>query len=202
MIAKLDWLPVSFRERLRTRQLVADEHLFRQGDKSNAIFEIERGRLRLVRHTIDTRRVVLHTARMGELFAEAALFSATYHCDAIAANAATVRIYPKRDLLALFRGDPQTAERFMGILARQIMLLRARLEERNIRSARERLLHHLALHAGTDGRTMRIEGTLMDLAEDIGLTAEALYRTLAELEREGVVQRDTSAITLAAVHRT
>lgn len=197
MISRLDWLPAAFRERLRTRQLAADEQLFRQGDKAKAIFEIERGRLRMVRHTIDSRRVVLHTARPGELFAEAALFSPAYHCDAVAATASSVRIYPKRELLALFRSDPQTAERFMAILAGQVMALRARLEVRNIRSARERLIHHVALHAGTHGRTMPLEGTLMDLAAEIGLTPEALYRTLAELERDGVVHRSRSGIALA-----
>ena len=197
-MAALDWLPASLRERSRLRELAPDERLFRQGDKANAIFEIERGRLSLVRHALDSRRIILHTARAGELLAEAALFSPAYHCDAVATEASTVRIYPKRDLLDLFRSDSQAAERFMAVLARQIHVLRARLEERNIRSARERLLHHIALHAGADGRTMAIEGTLMDLAAEIGFTPEALYRTVAELEKEGTLRRTASGMTLPA----
>jgi CRP-like cAMP-binding protein len=192
----LDWLPASLRERSRIRQLAIDECLFHQGDKAQAIFEIESGRLRLVRHALDSRRIVLHTGRAGELLAEAALFSPAYHCDAVAAIASTVRIYPKRDLLALFRSDSGAAERFMAVLARQVHVLRARLEERNIRSARERLLHHLALNAGADGRTMAVEGTLIDVAAEIGLSPEALYRTLAALEKEGTVVRTGSGIAL------
>ena len=46
--------------------------LFRQGDRANAIFEVDQGRMRLIRHTIDNRPITLHTARAGELFAEAA----------------------------------------------------------------------------------------------------------------------------------
>jgi CRP-like cAMP-binding protein len=193
-MSALDWLPAALRERWRSRDLVAGERLFRQGDKAVAIFEIERGRLQLIRHTVDSHRVILHTARAGELFAEAALFSAAYHCDAVAASAARVRVYPKRDLLAAFRADPRAAERFMAILARQIHVLRARLEERNIRSARERLLHHIALHAAADGRAMPLEGTLADLAAEIGLTPEALYRTLAGLEKDGTIARTTAGI--------
>jgi CRP/FNR family transcriptional regulator, dissimilatory nitrate respiration regulator len=195
-MSALDWLPPSLRERSRTQELAPDECLFHQGDKAHAIFGVERGRLRLVRHALDSRRIILHTARAGELFAEAALFSPTYHCDAAAATASSVRIYPKRELLALFRSDSQAAERFMAVLARQIHGLRARLEERNIRSARERLLHHVALHAGADGRTMSVDGTLLDVATEIGLTPEALYRTLAQLEKEGVVRRTRSGIVL------
>jgi CRP-like cAMP-binding protein len=84
----------------------------------------------------------------------------------------------------------------MAVLARQIQALRTRLEERNIRSARERLLHHLALAAGPDGRTIPLDGTLMDLASEIGLTHEVVYRTLADLEREGAISRTRSAIVL------
>ena len=192
----LDWLPAAFRERSRLRELAPYECLFHQGETAQAIFEIESGRLRLVRHAVDGRRIVLHTAHAGELFAEAALFSTAYHCDAAAVAHSRVRIYPKRDLLNLFRSDPRAAERFMAVLARQIHVLRARLEERNIRSARDRLLHHVALHAGGDGRTMPLGGTLMDLAAEIGLTPEALYRTLSALEKEGAVRRIGSAIAI------
>ncbi len=192
----LDWLPTAIRKRSRVRELEAGEALFRQGDRTFAIFEVERGRLRLIRNTVASHPVVLHTARPGELLAEAALFASAYQCDAVAAAASRVRAYPKRELLASFRADPALAERFMAVLAHQIHALRARLEERNIRSARERVLHHVALHAGADGRTMPVEGTLLDLAAEIGLTPEALYRTLAELEKEGVVLRTTSGIML------
>lgn len=192
----LDWMPASVRQRSTVRKLEAGETLFRQGDKASAIFEVEQGRLQLIRHTIDDHPVVLHAARKGELLAEAALFASAYHCDAVAPIASLVRGYPKRELLAAMRADPAIAQRFMALLAHQVHALRARLEERNIRSARERVLHHLALMAGDDGRTMRLDGTLVELAGEIGLSHEALYRTLAALEKAGVIQRSGSAIVL------
>jgi CRP-like cAMP-binding protein len=117
-------------------------------------------------------------------------------CDAVAVVASRVRIYPKRQLLAAVSEDSVLGERFMAVLAHQIHALRARLEERNIRSARERILHHLALAAGADGRTMPLDGTLMELASEIGLSHEVLYRTLAELEKDGVISRTASEIAL------
>jgi CRP/FNR family transcriptional regulator, dissimilatory nitrate respiration regulator len=188
----LDWLPADVRSGLR--RLQAGEALFRQGDAASAIFAVEQGRLRLVRHTGD-HAVTLHTARPGELLAEAALFAHVYHCDAVASVPSLVRTFPKRPLLAAFRGDPALAERFMAVLARQVQVLRGRLEERSIRSARERVLHHLALTADGD-RTVRLEGTLKDLADEIGLSHEALYRALAALEKADAIARSPSAITL------
>ena len=195
-MSTLDWLPAAIRERSRSRALEAGETLFRQGDKTFAIFAVEQGRLRLVRHTIDQHPIVLHNARRGDLFAEAALFAEHYHCDAVAAVVSRVRVFPKRPLRAAFRADPALGERFMAVLAHQIHALRARLEERNIRSARERLLHHLALAVGPDKRTMPLEGTLVDLAAELGLSHEALYRTLAALEKDGAIRRTRTGITL------
>ena len=198
-MSSVDWLPAAIRESSRLRELEAGERLFRQGDKTFGIFEVEHGRLRLIRQTIDNHPVALHTAKKGELFAEAALFAAAYQCDAVAAVASGIRIYPKRQILAAIRGDTALGERFIAVLARQIHDLRARLEERNIRSARQRLLHHLALSAGADGRTMPLDGTLMELAAEIGLSHEVLYRTLAELEKEGVISRTSCEIVLRKI---
>jgi len=191
----LDWLPAAVRQGATVRELAAGETLFRQGDAAAAIFAVEAGRLRLLRVTADDRRIALHTARPGEFFAEAALFAASYHCDAVAATAARVRSLPKARLLAAFRADPALAERFMAILARQVMALRARLELRSIRSARRRLVEHVLL-TGDGGRRLRLDGTLADLAEEIGLTPEALYRTVAALEQAGIVARTAEAIEL------
>jgi CRP/FNR family transcriptional regulator, dissimilatory nitrate respiration regulator len=192
----LDWLPAALRKASVVRRLVRGEALFRQGDPAAAIFALEQGELRLLRQTGDGRTVALHTARPGELFAEASLFSEVYHCDAIAAAPSRVRRYPKRHILAAIRRNPALAERFIAVLARQVQALRARLEERTIRSARERVLRHLVLAADAGSGTLRLSGTLMDLAAEIGLSHEALYRTLARLERDGVIARTRGRITL------
>ena len=67
----------------------------------------------------------------------------------------------------------KAAQAFAATLARQVMNLRTRIEQRNIRSARERVRHYLALNAGADGRTVELTGTLKDIAAELGLTHEA-----------------------------
>jgi CRP-like cAMP-binding protein len=192
-----DWIPAPLRTAAPIRTLDAGATVFRQGDAAAAIYALESGRVRLIRHTIDDHRVALHTARAGELFAEAALFSSVYHCDAVADAPSRVRVLSKATLLAAFTQDPALAQRFMAVLARQVMALRTRLEQRSIRSARARILQHLMMAADPD-RTVRLEGRLLDLAAEIGLTHEVLYRTLAALERDGMIARDKETITLLA----
>ena len=91
--------------------------------------------------------------------------------------------------MEVMRTDPALAEAFMARLAWQLQELRARMELRNIRSARDRVLQYLRLRAGTHGRRIAIEGQLQDIATEIGMTREALYRTLAPLEAERLLTR-------------
>ena len=100
-------------------------------------------------------------------------------------------------MLAALDSNPKAAQAFTATLARQVMNLRTRIEQRNIRSARERVRHFLALNAGADGRTVALRETVKDLAAELGLTHEALYRTLAALERTGEIRRGREKITLS-----
>jgi CRP-like cAMP-binding protein len=196
-----DWLPAAVRALAIDRKLKSGEALFRLGDKTAGLCEIVAGRVRLARVDRAGREIVLHVAGPGETIAEASLFSPTYHCDAIASTNATVRVYPKREVLAAFERDPNAAQAFSATLARQVMSLRTRIEQRNIRSARERVRHYLALNVGTDGKTVALRGTQKDIAAELGLTHEALYRTLALLERSGEIRRTRGKIVLARPKR-
>jgi CRP/FNR family transcriptional regulator, dissimilatory nitrate respiration regulator len=70
------------------------------------------------------------------------------------------------------------------------------MELRNIRSVRDRVLQYLRLRAGIDGRSVAMEGHLQDIAAEIGMTREALYRALAALETEGHLIRNETTILL------
>lgn len=160
--------------------------------------------MRLLRVTPDGVEVPMHTVRPGELFAEASLFSARYHCDAVALADSEVLLYPKGELTRALRNDPGGLWEFTAELARRLQALRARLEIVQIRSAPERVLQYLRLRCSADG-VARLDGTLKHLAQEIGLTHEALYRALSTLERGGGIRRRPGEIRLlpgrAAKHR-
>ena len=196
-----DWLPAGLHAAAVNRKLKAGETLFRLGDKAVGLCEVVSGRVRLARVDRSGQEIVLHVAGPGETLAEASVFSGSYRCDAIASINATVRVYPKRDMLAAFERDPKALQAFSAMLAHQVMSLRTRIEQRNIRSARERVKHYLMLNAGTEGRTVELSGTLKDIAAELGLTHEVLYRTLAALERSGEIKRSRGKITLVRLKR-
>ncbi len=174
---------------LERQSLARNEVLFRQGDNVTAIYFVEAGRLRLERRTFDGRLLVVGTTPAGEFFVEAALFSDSYHCDAIATEPSRVRVYPKAAVLKALRADPTSAMSFLELMAHQIMGLRQRLELMKVRSAQARLMLYLDLHVAADGQTVQLRSELQDIASELGLTREALYRALAGLERVGAIER-------------
>lgn len=178
------------------RHLEAGEALFRQGDPAAAIFRVESGQVCLLRHTEDGASVVMHVARPGETFAEAALFSDAYHCDAIAQTSSRVSVIRKRDLLRDVRRDPTQVLTLAHAMAGQVRDLRARLEIRNIRGADQRLLAWLRIKASGKPPIVELDRTWTQVAEEIGLTREAVYRALSRLRRTGHIGGDRRHVRL------
>ncbi|TNC96094.1 MAG: cAMP-binding protein [Stygiobacter sp.] len=181
---------------VKTKTLEAGELLFRQGDPTHGVFSVESGRLRMVRHTAGGNLVTVHVARAGESLAEPSLFSPVYHCDCVADIPSKVAVFPKEALFQAMAGDPDLALRMMARLARLVQSLRSRIEHRNIRSAKDRTLRALLLLEPSTGMEFTIDGTLKDFASEIGLTHEALYRALHDLEADGRIARMGKALAI------
>jgi CRP-like cAMP-binding protein len=193
-----EWLSPAVRALAIERKLGAGQALFGQGDRAAGLYEVVEGKLRLARVDQEGRELVLAIACTGETIAEASLFSAVYCCTAIAITKAVVRFYQKAILLTEFARNPQVAQSFAALLAIQVMDLRTRLERRNIHSARDRVRHYLA--ASAQQGIVVLPGTVKDLAGELGLTHEALYRTLSEMEGAGEIVRSKGRIKLASPH--
>lgn len=178
------------------RKIPSSAFLFRQRDPAEAIFLLLGGEVRLLRHQEDGSVVGLHVAGPGETLAEAALFSPHYHCDALVTKDARVMVIRKQPLLELMSESPELGLHLTRILAEQVRHLRSTLSLRNIRRADERVMAWLRLRAIGNPPAVSMEKTWKTVAEEIGLTHEALYRTLAKLGNRGRIRRDPGRVTL------
>jgi CRP/FNR family transcriptional regulator, dissimilatory nitrate respiration regulator len=181
---------------IERRSLARNEALFRQGEKVSAIYFVEAGRLRLERRTFDGRLLILGITPAGQFFVEAALFADIFHCDAVATEPSRVRVYPKPAVLKALRTNPEDAMSFLALMAHQVIELRQRLELMKVRSAKERVMLYLDFSAGPNRGAAVLRSQLQDIASELGLTRGAFYRTLANLEREGTIERAGSRILL------
>jgi CRP-like cAMP-binding protein len=181
---------------VHTRELRAREFLFRQGDKAKSIFAVEHGQIKLTRYLSNGKSVVMHVARAGHAFTEAALFSGVYHCNAIATTKARVRAYDKQDVLKAIRRDPALAVECIMSLSHEVQRLRMQLEVQSIASARERILRYLLLGADPQSLEFRLQQSLKDVSTNLGLAHETFYRELARLERDKVIERGDKVIKI------
>jgi CRP-like cAMP-binding protein len=186
---KKDWLPAAVRRSAAERTLAAGQALFNQGEPTVGLYEVVSGKIRHVRMDAEGREILVSIACPGDTIAEASLFVPVYQCEATAVTTAIVRLYKKAPLLAEFERDPALARAFMSMLAHQILDLRIRLERRSMHSARDRVRHYLAARARSEGRTVVLPSTVKDLAAELGLSHEALYRTLADMSADGEIAR-------------
>ena len=186
-------VPPSRVSRLR---LARGATLFRQGDPAVAVYVVEAGRVRLSRMLADGAPLILYVADAGESFAEASLSATHYHCDAIAETDSIVLALPKADLLALMTTDPAQGVAFALALASQVRDLRTKLELRNIRSAKGRVLTWLRLYATGIPPRVALNRSWTLIADELGLTREAVYRALAMLERERRIARHDGVVSL------
>jgi len=171
----------------KQRRLEPGQFLFRQGQQASSIYGLLDGRLRLVRDLQDGSRVSLHTARKGETFAEASVGATHYHCHAIADQASVVEVLDSRVLNS--RNPPKALlQALNSILAQQVRESRTQLSLRDIRSADERVLAWLQLRSDIEG-LIHLDESWTQIAEQIGLTRESVYRALAKLAAGKIIER-------------
>lgn len=191
-------LAAPHRSLVNDRCVARGESVFRQGDTATAVCVLQSGRVRLMRSLADGSAVTLHVAEAGESFAEASLWAPHYHCDAVAEADSVVLSIPKADLLAALAADPERSLAVARAMAGQVRDLRARLELRNIRSAADRLLAWLRLHGVGNPPVVTLHRSWTLIADELGLTREAVYRALALLERQGQIWRRRGVVGLLA----
>jgi len=174
--------------------------LFRRGDPARCVFFVHSGEVRMLRSGRAGEDILLHRARPGEFFAEAALECPRYLCDGLAFQASTLAVIPKNHLASLIDNDRGFSRQWNSLLTRELRAARARIERLALSGVAERIRHFIASE-GRDSSSAEVvlSGSLKDLARDLGVSHEALYRTLASMQKAGEIDRKGSTLILKLV---
>ena len=159
--------------------------LFRFGDPTRGLFASLDAEVHLIRTAQDGHEILIHRAVAGTCFAEASLFSKTYHCDAVVQSDGTVYRIDKAAVLNAF-GNAQFAEAYCNALAHQVQQIRQIREIIAIRSADDRVFAGLVAGLHT--------GQVIDFAAAISLSHEATYRALRKLVIAGRVKNPARGV--------
>jgi CRP-like cAMP-binding protein len=169
------------------------DRVFFAGAMPEWMFYVIKGEVTLERSGMHGEAVVLQRTRQG-FVSEASLKVSRYHCDAVAIVDTHVIKVPVKALAQSLDQDPAFAGRWINMLNSEVRRLRLHLERLSMKSIRDRLMHLIETE-GKDGR-FPIPSGLKTLAGELGVTHEALYRAMATLESEKLIQKEDAALVL------
>jgi CRP-like cAMP-binding protein len=152
-----------------------DSLLFARGDNVISLFILEEGEIKLSRSLVSGKELVLHRSKARSIVAEASIYSATYHCDAICLTLCSVRKLPISRFLKLINENLKLSSVWSTHLARNLQSARYRSEILTMKKVSERLDAWLDWHSSD----FPPKGKWKEIAAEIGVSPEALYRELA-----------------------
>ena len=147
--------------------------VFRREDHVHAMYLVRSGMIALERPLTDGTALTLSLATVGMALAEASLFAATYHCEAIARTNAQIAIMPRAAFMSALCERPDAALSLIKTHAKEVQSQRARIEILRLRRVSDRLDAWLDLYGEPPA------GEWIRVADQIGVSPPALYRELA-----------------------
>jgi CRP-like cAMP-binding protein len=150
-------------------------YLFHRDDPVRQMFAVASGSVDLVRPQADGKPIILQQAGSRTVLAEASLYSQRYHCDGVVHADAIIIGVARQAFLNLLESDKSFAGLWASHLAREVQNARYRSEILTRKTVAERLDAWLDWH----GETLPQKGRWKNMAAQIGVSPEALYRELA-----------------------
>lgn len=192
-------LPEDDVEALR-RFAVREDHpagatLFRQCDRPEAIFIIERGEVELVYET-QFERLIVQIVRAGSSIGDLpVLLETPYAYTAVTRSPTTTLRFSLETIRTLVELYPEICFRWLRLVSRRLDRAHRRLVELAGKSAFEQLVHFL-LHEAEERSSLEIELTQADLASTLALSRQTVSRVLGDLERRGMIERARGQIVI------
>ena len=158
--------PLTYRDRSK---------VFARSDQVRSVFILENGAVKLSRMSGDGHELILHHARGKAILAEASVYADRYHCDAICSEDSEIRSLSVHRFKGVLETNSELASMWATHLAHSLQAARFRSEILSLKKVEDRLQAWLSWNA-----TLPAKGHWKDLAAEIGVSPEALYREIAK----------------------
>ena len=196
------------RERVFSADGGRDASIFTEGKPCDGLWVVLEGRVKVFRLSARGRAQVLHTEGPGTTLGEVPLFDrGGYVASASAVGRARLLWLPRAEVEALCRRRPEVALAIIATMARRVRAFAALAGDLAFREVHERLALFLLEETRRLGQpTPRgleviLPGTRDDVAAHIGTVRELVSRSLARMQREGLLALRGRRVVLLDVGR-
>lgn len=180
----------------RERRLAKGEVLFEQGDTGESLFAVIEGALEVSVLSEDGRKLALDMLTAGALFGEIALFDPGPRTATVTAlRPTTVLGIRNRDVVAALRTHPDLAADLMQLAGQRMRWMDTQISEQAFLPLPVRLARKVLHLLGPGSADLPMSQA--NLADFLGVSREAVSKTLAEWKREDIVEVSRGGIHIA-----
>ena len=171
----------------------ADETIFRQGDRANAVFYIAAGKVRLTVVSEQGKEGVIAMLGAGDFFGEGCLAGQPLHmASAVATSASDIVRVEKETMVRLLLEQPAFSEMFLAFLLSRNIEIQEDLVDQLFNSSEKRLARLLLLLAnfGKDGKMEPVIPKISQetLAARVGTTRSRINFFMNKFRKLGLIE--------------
>ncbi|PHQ68774.1 MAG: cAMP-binding protein, partial [Sneathiella sp.] len=168
---------LSLLEKLPGRELkfAPGEAVFHLGGPVKSLHLVRSGTIHLARYQDNGSALFLQKAEQGAILAEASLYSAHYHCGAVAETYSVTWAISQDEMARNILGNPILADAWSRHLAHEVQRARLHSEILSLKTVAARLNAWIDWHGALPEK-----GLWSSVAYQIGVSPEALYREIAK----------------------
>lgn len=178
----------------RVRSVERRGFVVRQGEPLGMMWLVLDGRIKIESSSSSGRSSQLAQCGAGDWIGQYAR-SAAYPADIVAVERSTLLAFASGTLPRLAASHPTLGATLAGSFARQLEKITARLDARSTLTAKGRIYAEL-LHRAGDTLAIAPPPVIAELAHIAQTTRETASRAIAELERRGIVARNTEMLRI------
>jgi CRP-like cAMP-binding protein len=173
------------------------------GDPAKRLFVVADGRVKLMRHSLSGKNVLLDLLQPGELFGSLSFQSGeVYHDTAEAQTQACVLSISAGDFRSTLQGHPGTALKVLDIMTARLLGAQERLSQLSALSIEGRIASVLTMLGRKFGKKSDV-GLLIevplgreDLAAMTGTTTETASRVMSQFQKDGLIETGRQWVAL------
>jgi CRP/FNR family transcriptional regulator, dissimilatory nitrate respiration regulator len=186
--------------RARIVQIDRGDHLFHQGDAARRIWLCRRGQLKLFRLSMSGQEKIIALIDPGRSFAEATLFMPKriypVHCAALT-NSEVVG-FDADDLVETLRTDTEACFRLLATMSLRMHQKIRQIDSLALQNAHLRVAGYLLdeFRRHDQPEVFRLSASKKHIAGLLAIQPETLSRSLAQLQKDGVLEVQARAITV------
>ena len=189
--ADLDWVNSQFQQ----EDFKVDEVICRSGEPAERLFVVAEGRVRLLKHSLTGRDILLDLLTPGEFFgAFSGQAEEVYSETAQAHFSCCILVIGREIFQQVLKRHPAVALKVIDIMARRLMAANERVHQLSALPVDARIASIL-LRLGNKFGEKRVVGLLLqvplsreDLAGMTGMTTESASRVMSQFQKDGLIR--------------